>query len=320
MSKPKILLTRHWPQPTVDRLSESYEVILPAGDTPLSSADLTAAMTRFDAICPTVTDRIDGKMLSGNLRVRILANYGAGLDHIDLDAAHSIGLTVTNTPDVLTEATAELTILLMLAALRRAAEGYNEVVNGRWQGWRPTHMMGAGMRGRRLGLIGFGRIAQATARIAANGFGMEVDYYARSEKPLAASVSTARWRQDLNALIADADVLSIHLPGGAETEGLIGSDAFLRMKPTAVLVNTARGSIIDDEALIHALNNQQIAGAGLDVYAREPWVEPRLAACTSAFLLPHLGSATVEARTEMGFRVADNLDRFFAGKAPLDLA
>ncbi|WNO52402.1 2-hydroxyacid dehydrogenase [Stakelama saccharophila] len=314
---PKLLVTRRLPEPVEAHLAERYETTLNPGDTPLDRAALADAMTRYDAILPTITDRIDTDILTTRgACVKILANYGAGFEHIDLDAARAAGIAVTNTPDVLTDATAELAITLMLMAARRAGEGERELRRGDWTGWRPTHMIGRSIEGKTLGLVGFGRIAQATAKRARDGFGMTIRYYSRSRAPAKIEDALdARCADDLEALAAEADILSLHTPGGAATHHLIDAALIARMPRHAILVNTARGPVVDEQALAAALAEGRIAGAGLDVYEDEPRVHPLLAAQERAVLLPHLGSATIESRTAMGMRAADNLHAFFAGRA-----
>jgi len=246
-------------------------------------------------------------------RARILANYGAGVEHIDLAAARAAGVAVSNTPGALTEATAELAILLMLMAARRAGEGERELRAGDWTGWRPTHLVGQSLVGRTLGLIGFGRIAQRTAARAL-GLGMTIRYFSRSAAAPEIEASLAATRiASAEALVESADVISLHIPGGADTHHFVDADLLARAKPTAILVNTARGSVIDEAALVAALAEGRIAAVGLDVYEREPAVSSGLLDSPRAVLLPHLGSATLDARTAMGMQAIDNLDAFFAG-------
>lgn len=316
-AKPRICVTRRLPAPVEDRLRQLFEFILNSDDCPMSGEALRSAMLTCDALLPTITDRIDGELLATpGRRVRIIANFGAGTDHIDLNAARAFGLAVTNTPDALTEATAELAILLMLMAARRAGEGERELRSGRWTGWRPTHLVGQGLAGRTLGLIGFGRIAQRTA-FKALGLGMKIQYFARSPVPstIEEALGAAR-APTMEALAAEADILSLHVPGGEGTRHLVNGALLSCMKSTAILVNTARGSVVDEAALADALARGRLAAVGLDVYEREPKVHPRLLASPRAVLLPHLGSATEEARTAMGMQAIDNLQAFLAGKEP----
>lgn len=315
MSRPRILLTRRWPQPVEDRLAERYDVTSNVDDAPLDAAALAAAMRDYDAVCPTVTDRLPQEVIAvDNRRARIIANYGAGFEHIDLDAARVAGIAVTNTPDVLTDATADVAMLLILMATRRASEGERELRAGQWSGWRPTHLLGTSLSGKTLGLIGYGRIARATAE-RARAFGMMVIYHSRSR---ADDMPAEAYRATPAALAADADVVSLHAPGGEATRHMVDAAFLSTMRPTAVLVNTARGSLVDEAALASALTAGHIAAAGLDVYAQERQIAPALLACPNAVLLPHLGSATRETRIAMGMRVADNLDAFFAGEPPRD--
>jgi lactate dehydrogenase-like 2-hydroxyacid dehydrogenase len=307
---PRILLTRRWPERVERALAARYDVQFNDADLPMTAHELAAAARAFDIICPTVSDAVTGGMIAQPDRlVRMLCNYGAGVDHIDLAACRGHGVTVSNTPDVLTEATAELAMLLMLMVCRRAGEGERELRAGLWTGWRPTHMLGRKLSGRVLGLVGFGRIAQATARMA-RGFGMDIIYYSR--RPAEAELG-ATYYAELASLLAAADFVSLHVPGGAATRDLIGAAELRRMKREAYLINTARGSVVDEEALAAALTQGVIAGAGLDVFAGEPHVAPALLAAPNLVALPHLGSATQETREEMGFRALSNLEAFLAG-------
>jgi lactate dehydrogenase-like 2-hydroxyacid dehydrogenase len=315
----RILVTRKWPVEVETLLAARFDVQFNSDDLPMTAAALGDAMGRYDVICPTVTDRITADMLDRPDRtVRLLCNYGAGVDHIDLDACRRNGVTVTNTPDVLTEATAEIAILLMLMVARRASEGASELREGRWTGWRPTHLIGTQLSGRTLGLIGFGRIARATAR-KARGLGMEIVYHSRRRADAAVERALdARFESDLGALLSLADVVSLHMPGGAATERFIGTDELARMRPGAFLINTARGSVIDEAALVAALHAGTIAGAGLDVFVGEPDVAPALLDAPNLVMLPHLGSATRDARVAMGMRAVANLDAWLARERPGD--
>jgi len=314
--KPKILISRRWPRAVEARLSARYEVTMNEGDTPLTLEQFQVAMSDYDALCPTVSDRVTAGILSASgARVRIIANYGAGYDHIDLEAAKAAGIAVTNTPDVLTDATAELAVLLMLTASRRAGEGERELRAGKWSGWRPAHLLGQSLAGKTLGLVGYGRIARATAQRAKAALGMKIAYHSRRR---AEDEDGAVYFDTMDALAEAADVLSLHTPGGPQTHHMVDAALLKRMKPTAILINTARGSVVNEDDLALALTEGVIAGAGLDVYQGEPAINPALLAAPNAVLLPHLGSATLETRTAMGMRVADNLDRFFNGEPLLD--
>lgn len=318
MPRPAIFLSRPWPREAVAKLEERYEVTIDDGGAPIGEARWIEALRRFDAVCPTVTDRLPEAVFGiADRRTRIVANFGAGFEHIDVAAAARHGVIVTNTPDVLTEATAELALLLMLMVARRAGEGERELRGLRWKGWRPTHMMGRSLAGGLLGLVGFGRIAQATAR-KASALGMRLAYHSRRAADVPGDLSHAAFQPDLDELLRAADCVSLHCPGGEATRHLIDGRRLALFKPGAILVNTARGSVVDETALADALRGGRLAAAGLDVYEREPAVDPALLALENVVLLPHLGSATVETRMAMGLRAAANLDAFFAGAAPRD--
>lgn len=309
-------VTRRLPA-TVERiLSDRFDAGLNARDRPLDRAELIEAMRNCEVLVPTITDRIDADLLaSDGLRVKLIANFGAGVDHIDLAAARAAGIAVTNTPDALAEATAELAILLMLMAARRAGEGEREVRAGRWTGWRPTHLIGLGLSGRVLGLVGFGRIAQATAA-KARGLGMTIRYFSRSPgDPAQVAALQAERAGSLADLAGASDVISLHVPGGPATRHMVDGSFLAAMKPEAIIVNTARGAVIDEAALVAALDEGRIAAAALDVYEREPMIHPGLLAHPRSVLLPHLGSATVETRTAMGLQAIANIDAFLAGEA-----
>ena len=312
-----VLVTRRLPQAVERRLTGLFRTVLNESDEPLGREVLEAAMREHDALVSTITDRIDAALLGiKGRRVRIIANFGTGTDHIDVAAAKEAGIVVTNTPDALTDATAELTILLMLMAARRAGEGERILRAGDWKGWGPTHMIGQGLTGRTLGLVGFGRIGQSTAA-KARGLGMSVRYFSRSR--VSAEIEDrleATAVESLEDLASEVDILSIHVPGGSSTHHLVDGQLLARMKSTAILVNTARGSVVDERALAEALAEGRIAAAGLDVYEQEPEVEPILLSLPNVVLLPHLGSATIEARTAMGMQVVDNLEDYFAGRTP----
>ena len=292
-----------------------FETVLNEPDEPLSAAELARAMGEFDVICPSVCDRIDADVIAAGDRVRLIANFGVGIDHIDVAAARARGIAVTNTPGVLTDATADIAMTLLLMSARRAGEGERELRAGRWDGWRPIHMLGASLKGKTLGLVGFGRIGIATARRARHGFSMNVAYYARRETEAAvAKELEATYYPDLAGLLAASDFVSLHVPGGAETEGLIDANAIAAMKPGAHLINTARGSVVDHAALAAALRSGHLGGAGLDVYPAEPEVPAELLDIENVVLLPHLGSATVETRTAMGEKAMANVVAWAEGR------
>ncbi|ESQ78941.1 D-glycerate dehydrogenase [Asticcacaulis sp. YBE204] len=317
---PKILLTRPWPEGAFEYLKIRYDVTVSDSGVPLTKDQLIAAMSQYDALCPTVTDKLTAEVLGvAGARVKMIANFGAGFEHIDLAAAKAAGIRVTNTPDVLTEATAEIALLLILMTSRRASEAERGLRNGAWAGWKPTQFLGQSLDGKTLGLAGFGRIGQAVARKARAALGMNIAYYSRHRvAPEIEAELGALYVGSLDELAARADVLSLHTPGGPETHHMINAALLKRMKPTAILINTARGSVVNEVELAEALAARTIAAAGLDVYEKEPVVNPALLPLDNAVLLPHLGSATVETRNNMGLRAAYNLDRFFAGEDLLD--
>jgi lactate dehydrogenase-like 2-hydroxyacid dehydrogenase len=320
MPTPKVLLTRRWPSEVEHHLSQRYELTVNEQDAPMDAAALKAAVASCDAVCPTVTDKLTADVLSaGAGKVKILGNYGVGVSHIDLQACRRLGIAVTNTPEVLTEATADIAITLMLMAARRAGEGERQVRAGEWTGWRPTAMIGGDVTGKTMGLIGFGRIGQATAYKAHHGFGMKILYSSRKRAaPEIEAQTNAQHCPNLDELLEQSDFVSLHCPGGAENRHLLDATRLDRMKRTAYLINTARGEVVDEAALAEALRNRTIAGAGLDVYEHEPRVPDTFMHLENVVLLPHLGSATLETRVAMGMRVADNLERFFAGLEPND--
>jgi lactate dehydrogenase-like 2-hydroxyacid dehydrogenase len=320
MPRPKILLTRRWPKAVEKHLMERYDVTLNETDQPFETSELRDAMTRYDAVCPTVSDRMGADVFKApEIRAKILGNYGVGFSHIDVNACKSREIVVTNTPDVLTDCTADLAMMLMLMVARRAGEGERQLRSRSWTGWRPTHMLGAKVSGKTLGLVGFGRIGQATAIRAHKGFGMKVLYFSRHRAaPEIEAETGGQYVDSLDDLIVESDFISLHCPGGADTRHLINAQRIERMRPGAFLINTARGEVVDEDALIDALKHNRIGGAGLDVYEREPDVPNGMIALNNVVLLPHLGSATTETRVAMGMRVAANLDAFFDGKEPPD--
>lgn len=309
MTRPRILLTRKWPSVCESRLAGDYEAVLNISDRPMAVNEIAAAMREHDAVLCTVTDRLGPAAFDG-ARARIVGNFGVGVDHVALDAARAAGIVVVNTPGVLTEATAEIALALILMTARRAAEGEREVRAGRWAGWRPTHLLGRGLSGRTLGIAGMGRIGRATAE-RARAFGMEIAWWNRSDVE-----APGRRAGTLRELMEVSDIVSLHLPGTGETRGLVDYELLEALGPEGILVNTARGSVVDETALVEALRRGTIAGAGLDVYAREPEIPEALLRQDNAVLLPHMGSATAETREAMGMMVADALDAFFAGREP----
>jgi lactate dehydrogenase-like 2-hydroxyacid dehydrogenase len=318
----RVLVTRRLPAAVERAIAERFDATFDATDAPLDAASLAEGVRTHDAILATVTDRLTSAVLGASpRRVRIVANFGVGVNHVDLEAARAAGIVVTNTPDVLTDDTADLALALMLMAARGLGAGERLVRAGRWDGWGPTRLMGRSLRGKSLGIVGFGRIGQATARRAALGLGMRVLWW--GPRTSAASEAAARElgaerAPSLEALLAASDVVSLHCPATPETRHLIGARELARMRPSAILVNTARGDVVDEAALAAALANGTIAAAGLDVYEQEPRVHPALVTMENVVLLPHLGSATEETRVAMGMRALANLEAFFAGAAPPD--
>ncbi len=319
MSRLSVLLTRRWPRAVEEVLARTYDLSRNHEDRALSAGAIAAALRDFDFVCPTVTDRIDAEVLAGGpIRARALCNFGAGVGHIDLEACASAGLVVTNTPDVLTDDTADLAMMLALMCARRAGEGERLVRADRWPGWSPTHLLGTRLSGKTIGIVGFGRIGRATAQRAHCGFGMSVIYASRHRAPSIIEQELAARHLALDQLFAEADVISIHVPGGQSNRHLVDARRLSLMKRSAILVNTARGEVVDEEALIAALTRGDIAAAGLDVYQHEPHLPAALRSLENAVLLPHLGSATDETRVAMGLRVVANLDAIVAGQTPPD--
>lgn len=315
----RILLTRRWPDAAQRRMAELGEVTLNPSDRPMSQEALRQALAEYDVVCPTVTDALPAQVWPETPRTRLLCNFGVGVNHIDLTAARAHGATVTNTPGVLTEATAEIALTLLLMVARRAGEGERMLRAGAWTGWGPTQLLGRALSGKTLGVVGMGRIGQAVARKARFGLGMSIVYNARCRAPEAVEAETgAVWEPSLDELVGTVDAITLHCPGGADTHHLIDAARLTRMKPAAFLINTARGPVVDEAALAAALRAGAIAGVGLDVYENEPAVHPALLTSDRAVLLPHLGSATEETRLAMGLRCAANLAEFVQGLPPTD--
>ncbi len=316
-SRPTLLVTRRLPAAVEARAARDFDARLNADDTPLGAADLVARADGAQGILCAAGDRLNAETIAAlPAGVRILATFSVGTDHIDLTAAKARGLVVTNTPDVLTDATADIALLLMLGAARRASEGERMIRADAWTGWTPTQLLGTHLGGKRLGIIGMGRIGQAVAR-RARAFGMTIHYSNRKRLP-AELEEGAVFHADPEAMLAVSDVLSLHFPATAETTHWLNAARIDRLPPGAIVVNTARGSVVEDAALIAALRSGRIAAAGLDVFENEPRLHPDYRTLDNAFLLPHLGSATVETRNAMGFKALDNLDAFFAGAEPPD--
>lgn len=320
MSKPKVIITRRWPDEAEARARELFDVQINEDDHPMSVAELQEALKTADAVCPTVSDKVDANVLSvDSMKCKILGNYGVGFNHIDIDAAKKAGLVVSNTPEVLTDCTADLAMTLLMMVARRAGEGERHVRNRQWTGWRPTHMMGTKVTGKTLGLVGMGRIARAMAYKAHHGFGMKIIYtdpYPPPQEIIADLKAEAR--DTIEDVLKEADFVSLHCPGGKETYHLLNKERISLMQPGAFLINSARGDVVDPNALIDALKNGTIAGAGLDVYEGEPNVQEEFLDMENVVLLPHLGSASLETRIAMGMRAIDNVQAFFDGKEPPD--
>ncbi|MAH83000.1 MAG: D-glycerate dehydrogenase [Rhodospirillaceae bacterium TMED8] len=320
MKKPVLMLTRRWPEEVEINLLKHFEVVVNKDDIPLTQDALKEAFCSYDAVLTTVTDRIDDNVLSADkLRTKLIGNFGVGFNHIDIKAAKTLGVVVTNTPDVVTNATADLTLALLLAAARRLGAGERHLREGNWSGWRPTHMLGRDFSGRTLGIVGFGRIGQATARRAHHGFGMKIKIYSRSPVPSEIlSLTNSEQLPCLDTLLSSVDFVSLHCPANNENTHMINLNRLRKMKPTAFLVNTARGSLVNEKDLVTALDSGLIAGAGLDVFEAEPRIYPGLMKRRDVVLLPHLGSATIETRNAMGLRVLENALAFFSGRQPPD--
>ncbi|WP_298974049.1 D-glycerate dehydrogenase [uncultured Roseobacter sp.] len=321
MPKPKlsVVVTRRLPEAVETRLSELFDVKLRDDDTPMSRTDLVSAMKSADVLVPTVTDEIDSALIGqAGDRLKLIANYGAGVDHIDVSTARQRGILVSNTPGVLTDDTADMTMALLLAVLRRMPEGLNVMQSDGWDGWAPTAFLGGRVGGRRLGILGMGRIGQAVARRAA-AFGMQVHYHNRRRlRPEVEEALEATYWESLDQMVARMDVISINCPATPSTFHLMNARRLKLMKPEAVIVNTSRGEVIDENALTRMLRSGEIAGAGLDVYERGTHVNPRLRELENVVLLPHMGSATREGRMEMGEKVIINIKTFDDGHRPPD--
>jgi len=317
--RPKVIVTRRLPESVETRLAELFDVELNLDDTPFDAARLADAVARADVLVPTLTDEIDGALLDkAGAGLRLVANFGNGTDHIDLQAARRRGIIVTNTPGVLTEDTADMTMGLILSVPRRLAEGVRLILDGGWQGWSPCHMLGHRITGKRLGIIGMGRIGQAVAA-RARAFGLAVHYHNRRRLPEAVERGLeATWWPTLDAMVSRVDIISIHCPHTPDTHHLINAERLRLMQRHVYLINTARGEVVDEAALIDALQDQRIAGAGLDVFEHEPAVDSRLLAMPNVVLLPHLGSATFEGRLAMGEKVIANIRVWSDGHRPPD--
>ncbi|MES1991250.1 MAG: D-glycerate dehydrogenase [Pseudomonadota bacterium] len=313
--KPKIHITRKLPPEVEARAAASFEVEAHRPDKLSDQTSLIAGAAGKDALLVTVTDRVDATVINRLPdSIKIIASFSVGTDHIDLAAAKARGILVTNTPDVLTDATADIALLLLLGAARGAASGMAAIRENTWTNWAPTGMLGLSLTGKRLGILGMGRIGQAVAK-RARAFGMEIHYHNRRA---VAEAGAATYHPTLSSLLNVSDFFSINCASTAETRGLVNAAALAQLPVGAVVINTARGDIVNDDDLIAALQSRHLAAIGLDVFNNEPRIDPRYRTLSNAFLLPHLGSATLETRNAMGFRALDNLDDFFAGRPPRD--
>ncbi|HEY0524912.1 MAG TPA: D-glycerate dehydrogenase [Stellaceae bacterium] len=317
--RPLVIVTRKLPDPIETRMMELFDARLNLNDTPMSQAQLVAAIREADVLVPTVTDRIDAAMLSqAGPNLRLIASFGTGVDHIDLATARQRGIAVTNTPGVLTEDTADMTMALILAVARRVAEGERLIRSGKWQGWGPTFMLGHRIWGKRLGILGMGRIGQAVAR-RARGFGLSIHYHNRRRVPEAIEQELeATYWESVDQMLAHMDIVSVNCPHTPATYHLLSARRLKLLRPHAIVVNTARGEVIDENALTRMLQANELAGAGLDVFEHEPAVNPKLLKLDNVVLLPHMGSATIEGRIDMGEKVIINIKTFADGHRPPD--
>jgi len=317
--RPFVIVTRKLPDPIETRMMELFACRLNLDDTPLSKPELIAAVTQADVLVPTVTDRIDAEVLeAAGPTLKLIASFGTGVDHVDLAAAQRRGIIVTNTPGVLTEDTADMTMALILAVSRRLAEGERLIRSGGWTGWGPTSMLGHRIWGKRLGIVGMGRIGMALAR-RAKGFGLAIHYHNRRPVPedVESALEATYW-ESLDQMLAHMDIVSVNCPHTPATYHLLSARRLRLLPPQAILVNTARGEIVDEEELVRLLEIRAIAGAGLDVFEHEPAIDPRLRVLDNVVLLPHMGSATIEGRLAMGEKVIINIKTFADGHRPPD--
>jgi glyoxylate reductase len=317
--KPVVIVTRKLPDVIETRMMELFDTRLNLDDHPMTREELIEAVRKADILVPTVTDRIDaGILANASENLRLIANYGAGVDHIDLASARQRAILVTNTPDVLTEDTADMTMAMLLSVPRRLAEGERLIRSGEWTGWSPTHMLGHRIWGKRLGIIGMGRIGQAVAR-RARGFGLSIHYHNRKRvhQEIEAELEATYW-ESLDQMLARMDVISVHCPHTPSTFHLLSARRLKLLPPHAFIVNTSRGEVIDENALTRMLAKGELAGAALDVFEHEPAVNPKLVQLDNVVLLPHLGSATIEGRNDMGEKVIINIKTFWDGHQPPD--
>jgi glyoxylate reductase len=316
---PVVIVTRKLPDVVETRMMELFDARLNHDDTPMDRAALVEAMQTCEVLVPTVTDRIDSAVLArAGEQLKLIANYGTGVDNIDVEAAYKRGITVTNTPGVLTEDTADMTMALILAVSRRLVEGEKLARSGDWTGWSPTSMLGHRIHGKRLGILGMGRIGSALAR-RAKGFGLAVHYHNRRRvhETLETELEATYW-ESLDQMLARVDIVSVNCPHTPATFHLLSARRLKLLRPHAIVVNTSRGEVVDEPALTRMLRNGEIAGAGLDVFEHEPQINPKLLALDNVVLLPHMGSATIEGRQDMGEKVIINIKTFVDGHRPPD--
>ena len=318
-SRPRVIVTRRLPESVEQRMADLFDTVLNRTDTPMGRDEIAAAMADCDVLVPTVTDEIDAALIEGAPeRLQMIANFGNGVDHINLGAARRRGIIVTNTPGVLTDDTADMVMALIIAVPRRLAEGEKLIRSGQWQGWSPSGMLGHRIGGKRLGIIGMGRIGQAVALRAAP-FGLSLAYHNRHRLPESVERATrANWVDSLDDLLSTSDFVSINCPLNDDSRGMVDGRRIALLKPDAYLINTSRAEVCDEEALIQALETGRIAGAGLDVYAHEPAVDPRLLSLSNVVLKPHMGSATFEGREATGEKVIANIRTWVDGHRPRD--
>ena len=316
----KVVLTRRLPEPVETRLKELFDVTLRGNDTPMPRAELVDAVKTCDVLVPTITDKIDAGLLGqAGANLKLIANFGAGIDHIDLETARQRGILVSNTPDVVTEDTADMAMALLMAVVRKIPQGLQAMQSGEWTGWSPTAYLGGRLGGRRLGILGMGRIGQAVAR-RASAFGMQIHYHNRRRlRPEIEETLGATYWESLDQMVARMDIMSINCPHTPSTFHLMNARRLRLLKPSAVIVNTSRGEVIDENALTRMLRAQELAGAGLDVYEYGTSINPRLRELENVVLLPHMGSATLEGRVEMGEKVIINIKTFADGHRPPDM-
>ena len=318
-NKPVVIVTQKLPEAIETRMMELFDTTLNHSDEPMTKAEMIDAVKRAEILVPTLTDRLDGSVLAhANPNLKLIANYGTGVDHIDVEAAYARGITVTNTPGVLTEDTADMTMALILGVSRRLVAGERLARSGEWSGWSPTSMLGHRITGKRLGILGMGRIGTAVAR-RARGFGLSIHYHNRRRvhESIESELEATYW-ESLDQMLARMDFISVNCPHTPATFHLLSARRLKLLRPEAIIVNTSRGEVIDEAALTRMLRNEEIAGAGLDVFEHEPAINPKLRELENVVLLPHMGSATIEGRLDMGEKVVINIKTFVDGHRPPD--